>query len=57
MGHEGGDPVSEPLTERDKEMLDPRVGPEIHKERIAPRKAIEDRVREADRRAGRGGAR
>jgi hypothetical protein len=49
--------VSEPLTERDKEMLDPRVGPEIHKERIAPKKAIEDRVREADRRAGRGGAR
>jgi hypothetical protein len=45
----------EPLTDRDRELLDPRVGPEIHKERIAPTKAIEDRVKEADRRGGRGG--
>lgn len=47
----------QPLSDRDKEMLDPRVSVALHKERIAPDVAIRERVREAERRNSQGGAR
>ena len=40
----------EPLTDRDKEMLDPRVGPALHKEKLGTKEAIRERVKEADKR-------
>jgi hypothetical protein len=44
-----------PEPDRDKEMLDPRVMVDMHKERIAPKKALEERFGEADRRRGKSG--
>jgi hypothetical protein len=45
-----------PASDRDREMLDPRVMVEMHKERIAPRKALEERFNEAERRRKSGNA-
>lgn len=38
----------QPLTERDREALDPRVSAALHEERIAPSQAIAERVAEAE---------